>query len=155
MELAVPLQTQALAARQVDALLTVEPVITIASSQGVSKILIESPNLRYVSNPFYAGVGNVSTEFIAEHPQEYAKVVEVLSKATKEINSNPEAARQFLVGFTPLTAELAKIVHLPVYKMYADLTEKDIDAVQKFIDVFVRYKVIENPITAKHLIYAK
>lgn len=151
-ELAVPLQAQALASNQVDALLAIEPVLTIAEAEGISRVLLAAPNLTYVANPFYAGVGNVSTSFLNEHPETFAKAMKVLKRATDEVNADPDAARVYLPSYTPLTEELAAKVHLTVYKMYTDMTEADVDAVQKFIDVFVTYGAIEKPIRAQELI---
>lgn len=152
-ELAVPLQAQALATKQIDALLTIEPVITIANSMGVSRTLVQSPNLTAVSNPFYAGVGNVSTEFIRTQPELFKDIMSIMNKATAEVDRDTVVARQYLVNYTPLSLDLAKIVSLPIYKMYTAMNEPDRMAVQKFIDVFIKYKVIETPMSATDLIY--
>jgi len=154
-ELAIPLQTQSLASKQVDALLTLEPVITIAESKNISKNLVVSPNLTYISNPFYAGVGNVSVSFMTKNPEAFKKVMKVLNKATDEINQNPDMYRNYLVNYTPLTPELANKVNLPIYKMYKDINPKDTEAVQKFIDIFVKYNVITNKVNASDLIIKK
>lgn len=152
-EIAVPLQTQSLASGQIDALLTVEPVISIAKAHDISRILVESPNLTYISNPFYAGVGNVSVAFMTEYPDLFKKVLGILDRSTREINTNSDTYRNDLVGFTPADATLAKIIHLPIYKMYTDMNDADFTAVQKFIDIFQTYKVIETPVNARTLVY--
>ncbi|MDB5259142.1 MAG: hypothetical protein JWO73_350 [Candidatus Taylorbacteria bacterium] len=152
-ELAVPLQAQALATKQVDALLAVEPVLTIAKSLGASRDLVISPNLRYISNPFYAGVGDVSVSFMKKDPAAFEKVLAVFDRATKELDADIAAARPHLVGHTALTIELSKSVNLPTYKMSADMNANDVASVQKFIDVFAKYKVIENPVRAIDLMY--
>jgi NitT/TauT family transport system substrate-binding protein len=154
-ELAIPLQAQALATKQVDALLTIEPVITIADSLGVSKILVESPNLTYVSDPFYAGVGNASVSFIKTKPKTFAKAIAALKKAHSEIEKDSDSTRQYFSKYTPLTPELSKKVNLPIYKMYTDFTENDIVAIGRFIEVFKEYKVITSELPTAAFLLSK
>lgn len=151
-ELAIPLQAQALASKQVDALLTIEPALTVAKSQNISKYLVQSPNLTYISNPFYAGVGNVSVEYMKKNPETFKKIMKVMDKATKEVKADPDGHRKYLVNYTPLSKELASEVNLPIYKMYGDITHNDMEAVQKFIDIFTKYEVIKNQVNVSALL---
>lgn len=151
-ELAIPLQAQALGSKQVDALLTIEPVLTVVESQSISKTLMESPNLTYISNPFYAGVGNVSVDYMNKNPETFKRIMKVMDKATKEVSANPDSYREYLINYTPLSKELVSKVNLPIYKMYGDITPNDVTAVQKFIDIFTKYEVIKNPVNANTLI---
>ncbi|TAK57420.1 transporter substrate-binding domain-containing protein, partial [Patescibacteria group bacterium] len=52
-ELAIPLQAQALASGQVDALLAIEPVITVVRSNGIGKDIMTSTANRFIADPFY------------------------------------------------------------------------------------------------------
>lgn len=153
-ELAIPLQLQALMTGQVDAVLTLEPVKTIGKSQNVVKDLVLAPMDKYIADPWYGGGGVVSVKFAQANPNATKKIISVFNKATKEINSNPDAARQYLKSYTPLNDEQIKVMPLPIWKMYTDFTESDISALQKFFDIFAQYKVIDNKVDARKMIYA-
>lgn len=153
-ELAIPLQLQALTSGQIDAVLTLEPVGTIGKGLGTIKNLIESPMSIYVADPWYGGGGVVSVKFAEANPDTAAKVIAVFDKAIKKINTNPNETRAYLKVFTPLNDEQIAIVPLPVWTMYTDLTESNIDALQKFFDIFAQYKIIENKVDARQLLYS-
>ncbi|MEK7463774.1 MAG: ABC transporter substrate-binding protein [Patescibacteria group bacterium] len=154
-ELAIPLQAQALASKQIDALLAIEPVITVADSLDISKILVKSPNLVYVSDPFYAGVGNVSVKFVNENPESLKKALTALEMAHADIDKDVDSLRHYFPAYIPLTPELASKVNLPVYKMYKDFTSADIDAIEKFVGVFKEYNVITSPLSAAAFLFDK
>ncbi len=154
-ELAIPLQAQALGSKQIDALLAIEPVITVADSLGISKVLVKSPNLTYISDPFYAGVGNVSVKFINENPESLKKALAALEMAHDDIEKDVDSLRNYFPAYIPLTPELADKVNLPIYKMYKDFTPTDIDAVEKFVGVFREYDVITSPLSAAAFLFDK
>ncbi|VVB53520.1 NMT1/THI5 like protein [uncultured archaeon] len=152
-EIAPGLQVQALAAGQVDALLTIEPMGTVAKENGIGKDLIRSPMVTYISNPWYGAVGVVRTQYAQENPETTKKFIEVLAHATDEINSNPESSKQYLKGYVSLSDQLIQKTPLPVYKMYTDFTKKDVDSYQQFLDIFTKYGVINGTVNANNLIY--
>ncbi|MEK7065299.1 MAG: ABC transporter substrate-binding protein [Patescibacteria group bacterium] len=152
-ELAVPLQIQALSSGQVDALLTIEPVGTIGKAKGLAKDLIKSPMVQYISDPWYGAVGDVSTDYLEKEPETARKVIAVFAKTIDEINSNSNEMKQYLKNYTPLDETLISQVPLPVFKMYAGLTDIDNAALQKFFDIFVANNVIENGVLVEDLLY--
>lgn len=152
-ELAVPLQLQALITGQIDAVLTLEPVKVIGKSKNAVKDLVEGPMIKYIADPWYGGGGVVSVKFTQANPNTTKKVISVFDRAIKEINSNPDATRQYLKTHTPLNDEQIKVVPLPIWKMYTDFGDSDIIALQKFFDIFAQYKVIENKVDARQIIY--
>jgi len=152
-ELAPGLWIQALVSGQVDAVMALEPIPTIARLQGVAKELTHGIVEQYVADPMYAGAGVLRVAFAKENPKTTAKVLRVFARATEDINRNPEAARKYLVGYTPLPDDLANEMPPIVVKMYQDLTEEDIAALQQFYDIFVEYNVIDSRVDAAKLIY--
>lgn len=152
-ELALPLQLQALTSGQVDALLTLEPVGTIGRGQKVARDLVIGPITRHIADPWYGGGGVISTNFVAEHPETARKVVDVFSRSIAEISEDPSAARQYLKQYTPLTDNLIQNVPLPIWKTHLELQPADIDALQKFLDVFTDYSVVTGRINARELIF--
>lgn len=153
-ELAVPLQLQALMTGQIDAVLTLEPVKVIGQSQNAVKDLIKGPMSKYIADPWYGGGGVVAVKFAQANPNAAKKVISVFDKAIKEINSNPDAARQYLKTYTPLNDEQIKVVPLPIWKMHTDFEESDIVALQKFFDIFAQHAVIKNKVDARELLYS-
>ncbi|MBI2529621.1 MAG: ABC transporter substrate-binding protein [Candidatus Diapherotrites archaeon] len=89
-ELAIPLQLQALQSGQVDAVLTLEPVGTIGTEKGISQVFIASPMVRYIADPWCGGAFSISTKFMKEHPVEAKKVISILTKSVDEINASPD-----------------------------------------------------------------
>lgn len=154
-ELAVPLQLQALISGQIDAVLTLEPVRVIGESKNSVKDLVRGPMIKYIADPWFGGGGVVSVKFCQINPNTTKKVIAVFDRAIKEINSNPDALRQYLKNYTPLNDEQIKVVPLDIWKMYADFNDSDIIALQKFFDIFAQYKVIDNKIDARQIIYSK
>jgi NitT/TauT family transport system substrate-binding protein len=153
-ELAIPLQLQALITGQIDAVLTLEPVKVIGKSQNAVKDLVIAPMDQYIADPWYGGGGVVSVKFSENNPNTTKKVIAVFDKAINEINANPDLARQYLKNYTPLNDQQIKDMPLPIWKTYTDFKESDISALQKFFDIFAQYKVIENKVDARQLLYS-
>ena len=152
-EIALPLQLQALVSKQVDAVLSLEPVRTIGMNKNLVKDLVVGPMNKYINDPWYGGGGIISEKFLESNPDTARKVVAVFDRAIKEIMANPDSARQYLNVHTSLTPDLVTKVPLPVWKMYTDFTTSDISALQKFVDVFIKYAVIKQPLDVNSLIY--
>mgnify|MGYP001557791302 CR=1 FL=1 len=82
------------------------------------------------------------------------KVLEVFQRAIKEINENPDAARQYLKGNTPLDDSAIAQVPISRFRMYNALTPNDINAVQKFYDIFSSFKVVDGKMDFQKLLYS-
>ncbi len=154
-DLAGSLQVQALASGQVDALLTIEPMGTIAEMNGISRELVHAAVEEFLADPFYGGAGVLRTEFAEENPETTKKILAIFARAIEEINANPEQARVYLTKYTPLTEELANEVPFVEFKMYSDFTEEDINALQTFFDIFWEYEVIGTPVKVRDIVYSE
>ena len=153
-ELAPAMQVQALAAGQIDALLTVEPAGTIVRTNGIGKDLIHAPMVQYISNPWYGAVGVVRSDFAKVNPQATDRVIAVFDRTMKEIRQNPDAANRYLENYTALTDDLIPDVPLPIFKMYTEFDQADVNALQKFFDIFTLYGVIDGEVDASGMIYS-
>ena len=154
-ELAPAVQVQALATGQVDALLALEPIPTVAIGNSAGKLWMAHAAERYISDPLYAGADVVRTQFSQEHPDATAKVMAVIEKSIKEIQANPDADRQYLTGYTALTPELINKVPLSAFKSCVDLLDKDRQDIQTFFSIFKKYGVVEKEIDLNGLLYCK
>ncbi|MDD4983852.1 MAG: ABC transporter substrate-binding protein [Candidatus ainarchaeum sp.] len=154
-ELAPGLQVQALASKQIDALLALEPVSTVVKNKGVGKILVSAPCEKLIAEPFYAGAGVISTKFLKESPETAKKVIEIMEKAIKAIKEDPELERKYLSKYTSVDDVLAQKVPNTIFKMYSEFDEKDFEAVQKFYDIFKKYNVVDSEINFKNFVYTE
>ena len=152
-ELSPALQVQALGSRQIDALLALEPMSTVAIEQGIGKIIETAPVEKEISNPFYGGAGVVRTQFAKENPETTENVIKIFEKAMNEINENPNMYKIYLKGNTPLNEGIIPKVPIVDFKSCGELSEEDLYAIQKFYDIFTKYKVIDGRISPKNILY--
>lgn len=153
-ELALGLQVQALATGQIDALLGIEPIPTIVKVKGIGNEIVDHLTTKYIADPFYAGAGIVRVDFAKQNPKTTQKVLAVLGRAITEINQNPEAARPYLKGYTALDDIAIAQVPISRFKFYSEFTPDDINAVQKFYDVFFNFKVVDGRMDFQKLLYS-
>ncbi len=151
-ELSPSIQIQALASKQIDALLALEPTATIAEDQGVGKILFQAPAEQFISDPFYPGAGVVNTKFASQYPQVTKQIISIMERAIKEINADQNSARKYLKNYTPLTDETIAKVPISIFKTVTDLTDADKENIQKFLDIFTHYQVVDGKIDFNHLL---
>lgn len=155
-ELAPSLQAQGLASGQVDALIAIEPMLTIVKGNDIGKEIVHGMTNQYVANPFYGGGGIVNVDFAKNNPNTTAKMLAVFDRAIKEIQENPSTVNQYLKGYTALDSAENLISQAPIlrFKMYNNLTGDEIVAIQKYFDVFTTYKIVDGKIDAKNLLYS-
>ena len=79
-ELSGALMVQALESGQIDALLALEPIPTIAIENGVGKMLMKAPAKNYIADPFWYGAGVVRSDFAEQNPELTKKVIEIVEK---------------------------------------------------------------------------
>ena len=154
-ELSGALMVQALESGQIDALLALEPIPTIAIENGVGKMLMKAPAKNYIADPFWYGAGVVRSDFAEQNPELTKKVIEIFEKAIDEINKNPEEYRKYLKGYTPLTDDLISKSPIADFKICKDLDATDIDSIEKFYNIFTKHKVIDGEIDIDGLLYCK
>lgn len=152
-EIPIGTHVTAIASNQVDALFTIAPATTIILNKGIGKVLLDGPMETELSDPFYPGAGIVSTKFAKENPKTTAKVIEIIKRATKEIEQNEKESRKYLLNYTPLNEELAELVPVALIKTCDEFTSEDTIALQKFYDLFKKYSVVEKDINAKNIFY--
>ncbi|MBI4181891.1 MAG: ABC transporter substrate-binding protein [Candidatus Aenigmarchaeota archaeon] len=152
-ELAPGIQVQALASGQIDALLALEPIATVAKEQGAATDLVREPAGTFISLPFYGGAGVVSTEFASKHPETTENIIRILERTVEEIEQDPEEAAAYLRGYTPLPDDVIANVPVIIFKVCEDITPEDVRSINAFYDLFLRYGVVEEPIRFGDLAY--
>ncbi|MBI4021610.1 MAG: ABC transporter substrate-binding protein [Candidatus Aenigmarchaeota archaeon] len=154
-ELSPALQVQALASGQIDALLALEPMSTVAIQQGAGKIMISGPVEKGIANPFYGGAGVVRAAFAEEYPEQTAKVLRAFERAMDDIAADPAAHKQYLLGYTPLSEEVVQEVPIVMFRSCSDFTSDDIGAMQAFYDIFTKYGIVDGEIDPHTLLYCE
>ncbi len=78
-----------------------------------------------------------------DHPEVAKKIVEIFARAVKEIQENPEEARKYLKGYTPLDDTTIAQAPILLFKMASELGPQEIQVVQTFYDLFLHEKVVD------------
>lgn len=151
-ELAVPLQLQAVTSGTVDAVLALEPVGSIAVATGQAKRAMTNPVSQVIADPFYSGAAVMTTKFLQERPDVARRVVKVIDQATLSVNQNFDRVRPMLVKYTPIRGDQAATVAEPYLRRFVDLNDTDIHSYQALIDVFAAEKLLPPSVTARSMI---
>jgi NitT/TauT family transport system substrate-binding protein len=134
-EISPRLQIQGLVSGQYDALSSTEPTTNIARLQGIAKVVIENPRVKYIMCPFPSTAAAVSTKLLKEDPETAQGVIKALNMAIDFINSYPEEAKKVLPKYTPIPKDIetAVLADLKLFQ-FSKLGEENRLNVQKFAD---------------------
>jgi NitT/TauT family transport system substrate-binding protein len=156
-ELPVGQHVPALAGGQIDAVYTLEPTGTVGRLKGLTRVLETGVISTYVLGdaeaPWFGGSASVTTSLLTERPADAKAYIAAYAKAVDWVRKNPEEARQYLNGYTAIDTSLVKEVPLSGFTLYNEFKPADIDAFQKFFDVFVDRKIFSRPVPVKPLLY--
>jgi len=133
-----------------DAGYTLEPNATAMKKLGVATTIEAGVVAKYIlkdpkANAFAAGCA-MSADFIAKRPDVAKRFAAAWSKAVDLINNNPTEARKHLLKNTFTPPNVVDSVPMVKYIMVKDLTKKDREQFQQFIDFAVKAGVIKQPI---------
>ena len=131
---------EALASGQVDALYTLEPLVTVAIIKGIGEMLIQGSNSTYIVNPFPGGTYIVSTEFHREHNTTARKVIAAIYRGVEFIRDNEIEARQYYEKYTPIKGDVALKTHIGAWW---ELDEVQKDKVQKLADILHENEILK------------
>jgi NitT/TauT family transport system substrate-binding protein len=128
----------AMTAGTFDAGYTLEPNASTMRKMGVATTLEAGVIAKYVlgnpdANAFVGGCA-LTTDFIKSKPDVARRFTLAWEKAAKLINDNPQEARKHLVKNTFTPDDVVDTVPMVRYFMAKDLTAKDKQDFQKFID---------------------
>ena len=144
------LQIQALAAKQFDCLLSIEPYPTIAIEKGVGRVLEPNVRSRFIVSPFWAAGTVVSTQFAQENPDICRKLIGAMGKAVDFIEEHEQEARQCIPKYTPLSETIAAKVRL--YK-WSKLGEEDRNAAQELADKYFEAGLVQSKLKVEDMFF--
>jgi NitT/TauT family transport system substrate-binding protein len=151
-ELAVPLQVQAVASGTVDAVLALEPVGSIAVASGAAKRVMVNPVSQVIADPFYSGAAVMTAKFLQERPDVARRVVAVIDEATQRVNADFGHYRAILPKYTPIRADQIATVAQPLLRGFAAIDDTDVQSYQKLLDVFIDAKLLPPGFTARSML---
>lgn len=152
LQVASDLQIQALAAKQFDALFTVEPYGTIALEKGAGRVLLENPRYHYIIAPFWSGAAGVDTDFFQKNSTTVKKIYRALAKAVDFITNNETEAKRILTKFTPMDESVA--LKSGLYRWYKIEDSIDFVSIQKIADFMYDYKLLNKKVDARALFFS-
>jgi len=156
-ELPVGQHVPALVGGQIDAVYTLEPTGTAGRLKGLTRVLETGVISKYVLGdadaPWFGGSASVTATLLKERPADAKKYIAAYAKAVEHVRKNPEESRNHLDGFTSIDASLVKEVPLSGFTLYNEFKPADIDAFQKFFDVFTERKIFSRAVPVKPLLY--
>lgn len=140
----------AMTAGTFDAGYTLEPNATVMRKNGVAYTLESGVIAKYVlgdpnANAWAAG-GVISSDFMKNRPEVARRFAAAWTKAIDFINSNPKEARKSLVKNTFTPPDVVDTVPLVKFTNVADLTNRDRQDFQAFIDYSTRNGVLPEQI---------
>lgn len=139
-----------------DAGYTLEPLGTMMIKQGVARRLeggvIATHLLGDLHAQAYAAGALLSGKLVAEKPDLAARYVKAFAKSVKDASTDPKA-REYLTKFN-VPADLVQAIPLAKFTMVKDLTARDLEDFQKFVDLGVEFGVVKAHIDVKSMIKA-
>lgn len=144
-ELALNVQVPAVVGGTVDALITIEPLGSIAVAKGDVQPLVLNVGAKYVTNPWFGGGAVMTTKFIKERPAVARKVMLALREATDEIQANFDRYRPLLAKYVGVPTEYLPVVKKLVFRNERDVDAKDLKSEQNVLDILYKEKIIPAP----------
>jgi len=148
LEVPFPQMLDALKSGQIDAGVLVDPFLTSGLSSGTAE-LIGWPFHRV--QPGLSVSQYVATDaYIKEHPEVIERFVRALRKGIAWMNANAGTPEweALISSFTKLPAERIKTLHVAPYKEFVDPV-----SVEKTIELMRKHRMLDQPITAKDVMY--
>lgn len=156
-ELPVGQHVPAVAAGQVDAVITLEPIGTIGRLNKTTRVLETGIFAKYgldnADAPWFGGTASLLNTFIKQSPETAKKFISAYGKGIDFVRKYPGEARQYLNGYTNIEKNLVSEVPLPGFTMYNEFTASDIGFYQKLFDLFVDRGILTRRISVQSMMY--
>lgn len=146
-EVPFPNMEAALKNGSVDAVLSIEPFVTLSIAHGTAKYLEKSVHKGF-GERFMIASWFAKKSWIEEHPKYAAAFARAINKASDYIEAHPDKVVDFLVKNTKLTSDLAGKITQPAFS--STFHKSDL---QRMIDISAKYQFIDKPFKAEDIIY--
>jgi NitT/TauT family transport system substrate-binding protein len=145
-EVPFPNMETALKRGSVDAILAVEPFVTLSLAHGTARYLEKSVHKNY-GDKFMIASWFAKKAWIDSNPELAAAFVRATNRASDFIAANPQRVSEFLVKNTKLTPDLIAKITMPAFSSKFD--ENDL---QRMIDMSAKYGFIKESFKAQEII---
>jgi len=145
----VPSMNDAIKTGKIDAMMTYEPYVTMATSQGYGKEIADSSNI-LPNHP--CCVVTASDDFINNHPDELKKIVEIHANETNYINSNVDKSAELLPSDIVANSTVEK-QSLNKLHFISGLSSDYKDSVRSFMDIEVQMGLLKQKLTDNQIFY--
>lgn len=145
-EIPFPQMEAALQNGSVDAILTIEPFVTLSLSHGTARVLVKSIHQSF-GEQFMIGSWFAKKSWIEKDPATAAAFVKAINRASDYIAQNPGKIADILVKYAKLPADLADKITLPYFSSQFHVAD-----LQRMIDITAKYKLIPAPYPASEII---
>lgn len=147
----------AIAAGQVDAAYTLEPMGTLGRLNGSTRVLEPAVVSHYVlgspAAPWHGGAAVLTAAFVEANPQVSKQYIAAYLRGVDLVRHSLDSTLVYLSGYTPITADLAKQVPMAGYASYTELSADDLRYYQKFYDFFSQKGVFSEKVDVTSLLY--
>lgn len=138
----VPAMNDAINTNKIDAMVTFEPYVTIASENG-AKVLVDSNEI-LPNHPCCVVVA--SDKFIENYPNETQKIIEIHENATSYINNNTDEVAKLLPDDIVSNLDVEKKA-LSKFLFISGLDDDYKKEVMKFMDIEVELGLLKQPLS--------
>lgn len=145
-EMPFPNMEAALKNGSVDAVLAVEPFVTLSLAHETAKTLVKSVHKSF-GDKFMIGSWFAKKSWVEKNPEAAAAFVRAINKASDYIRDNPDKIADILVANTKLTPDVAGKISVPAFDARLDPAD-----VQPLIDAAAKYGFIPAPFPAGDVI---
>jgi NitT/TauT family transport system substrate-binding protein len=145
LEVPFPDMEAALKNGSVDAILSVEPFVTLSISHGTATFLDQSVHKSF-GDQFMIGSWFAKKDWIEKNPGLATAFTRAINKASDFIAAHPEKAHEILAKNTKMTPDLIEKITLPAFSSRFDKSD-----LQPMIDMSAKYKFIKEPFSAEEI----
>jgi len=147
-----PNMVPALAAGQIDAFFTPEPLGMIAVAKGIGRYLMKSPmKLLGLKRGIPGGAFSFSRKFLKDRPQDAQRLRMAYHRAVDFIKAREREARAFLVKYARMPEPVA--MRIP-FEQWIKIEESDRGAAQQYFDVLYEEGAYRKRIDTGNLFYS-
>lgn len=124
----------------VNAFIGTEPTIALLLEKGGGKILITSPRVKFIQNPYPTAGAVLGQEFIQSNQETTKKFVEAVNSGVTFIKTNEQESKKIFAKYLELEEAIANRMGLPNFE-----TAQQVDraAVEKLADEEVAKKILD------------
>ena len=145
LEVPFPNMEIALKKGSVEAILAVEPFVTLSISHGTARYLEKSVHKTY-GERFMIASWFAKRSWAEKNPIKASAFLRAINRASDYISAHPERIPEILVNNTKLTAGLVKKTTMPAFSSTFEKSD-----LQRMIDITAKYNFIKKPFKAEEI----